>query len=54
LEKQYVTNMNDSMPVNVNKPKFIGDLHFFKVKFSLNTLAMSVNIQYITLNYLPC
>ena len=56
LEIMYVTNKHEIVPVNINQPEFIGGLPGFKIllkRFSFETFAMPVNIQYITLNYLP-
>jgi hypothetical protein len=55
LEIKYMTNKHESVPVNINQPEFIViylDSILLK-RLSFETFAMPVNIQYITLNYLP-
>ena len=55
LEIKYTTSKHKSAPVDINQLEFIGDLlKILLMRFSFDTFAMPVNIQYITLNYLPC
>ena len=45
---------NKSVAVITSKPKLIGGLHCLTLsQQTLNTFAILVNVQYVTLNYVP-